>query len=215
MGPSWVPYLSPCTFHQCLTLFRNTLWSIKALITTPSYSFLDILHNARIWYLSGYLTQIPNMIKITQDCISDLKSWLTLTNSWNHAYYHHHHPKQTKPLSHHPLLPQSMSVNNATRQLYFICPWLWCHSWQYSEHHISSICTVTYLKLRRISSICHYLSIDATKILICSFVLRVSTIVTLLSLDFQILSLTNFKEFKMTQPISFFRLQDMTMFLPF
>ena len=41
----------------------------------------------------------------------------------------------------------------------------------YFEQHMSNICRIAYLELRRISSIRHYLSVDATKILICSFVL--------------------------------------------
>ena len=39
------------------------------------------------------------------------------------------------------------------------------------NQHISSVCRTCYLELRRISSIRHYLSEDATKTLICSFVL--------------------------------------------
>ena len=39
------------------------------------------------------------------------------------------------------------------------------------KQHVLSICRVAYLELRRISTICHYLSVDATKTLICAFVL--------------------------------------------
>ena len=37
--------------------------------------------------------------------------------------------------------------------------------------HISNICKTAYFELRRISSIRHYFSVDATKTLVCSFVL--------------------------------------------
>ena len=39
------------------------------------------------------------------------------------------------------------------------------------KKHISSVCKLAYLELRRISTIRHYLSTDATKTLICAFVL--------------------------------------------
>ena len=40
-----------------------------------------------------------------------------------------------------------------------------------SNSKISSICSICYLELRRISAICHYLSKDVTKKLLCAFVL--------------------------------------------
>ena len=39
------------------------------------------------------------------------------------------------------------------------------------REHISNICKTAYFELRRVSSIHHYLSVDATKTLVCSFVL--------------------------------------------
>ena len=39
------------------------------------------------------------------------------------------------------------------------------------QQHISDVCRTCYLELRRISTIRHYLSEDATKTLICVFVL--------------------------------------------
>ena len=39
------------------------------------------------------------------------------------------------------------------------------------KQHVLNICRVAYLELRRISTICHYLSADATRTLICAFVL--------------------------------------------
>ena len=38
------------------------------------------------------------------------------------------------------------------------------------QHHISNICRICYLELRRISAICHYLATDAIKTLICTFI---------------------------------------------
>ena len=40
----------------------------------------------------------------------------------------------------------------------------------FEQHNISNICKETYPELRRICSIRHYVSIDATKLLICSCV---------------------------------------------
>ena len=39
------------------------------------------------------------------------------------------------------------------------------------KQHVLNICRLAYLELRRISTIRHYLSVDATKTLICAFVL--------------------------------------------
>ena len=39
------------------------------------------------------------------------------------------------------------------------------------HQHIMNTCRAAYIKLRRISSICHFLSVDATKTLMCSLVL--------------------------------------------
>ena len=43
-------------------------------------------------------------------------------------------------------------------------------TWSFKQH-VLSICRVAYLELRRISTIRHYLSVDATKTLICAFFL--------------------------------------------
>ena len=69
--------------------------------------------------LFGYFTQIPNMIKITEDCIFDLKLWMTPTNSnWMmiklKSCFLHPKTTTTTKLQQPPLLLQSMSVNNAT-----------------------------------------------------------------------------------------------------
>ena len=39
------------------------------------------------------------------------------------------------------------------------------------QHHISTVCCICYLELRQISAICHYLSKDVTKKLLCMFIL--------------------------------------------
>ena len=51
------------------------------------------------------------------------------------------------------------------------------------KQHVSSICRISYLELRRISTIRHYLSDDATKTLISAFVLQESITVTLFLLE--------------------------------
>ena len=39
------------------------------------------------------------------------------------------------------------------------------------DSHVSNVCKSAYIELRRISSIRHYLTVDATKVLVCAFVL--------------------------------------------
>ena len=39
------------------------------------------------------------------------------------------------------------------------------------EKHVTSVCSTAYIEIRRISNIRHYLTIDATKTLLCAFVL--------------------------------------------
>ena len=83
-------------------------------------------------------------------------------------------PKKIKKiLEHHPLLPQFIPLNNAASKLSSSVRDLGVifDNTLSFEQHISNIYKITYLELRRISSIRQYLSIDATKIFISLFVL--------------------------------------------
>ena len=73
----------------------------------------------------------------------------------------------------HPSLPPSMQINQvnvpfspSVRSLGVVLDQTLSF-----KQHVLSICRVAYLELRRISTIRQYLSVDATKTLICAFVL--------------------------------------------
>ena len=72
----------------------------------------------------------------------------------------------------HPSLPPSMQINQvnvpfspSVRSLGVVLDQTLSF-----KQHVLSICRVAYLELRRISTIRQYLSVDATKTLICAFV---------------------------------------------
>ena len=73
----------------------------------------------------------------------------------------------------HPSLPQSVMINNTPISVSPCVRSLGVFLDQNLSFHnqISHICKVTYLELRRISSVRHFLSTEATKTLICAFVL--------------------------------------------
>ena len=73
----------------------------------------------------------------------------------------------------YPSLPPSMQINRVN-----ICFSPSVHSLGVIldqtlsfKQHVLNICRVAYLKLCRTCTICHYLFVDATKTLICAFVL--------------------------------------------
>ena len=78
-----------------------------------------------------------------------------------------------KKFYNHPTLPPSMQINQinisfspSVRSLSVI----FGQTLSFKQHVLNS-CGVAYLELCRISTICHYLSVDATKTLICVYVL--------------------------------------------
>jgi len=123
--------------------------------------------------LSGSVSEIPNLLSRLVNCISDLKSWMTANklklNDEKTEVMLVIPPK----LSQHPSLPKTMSINStditfstSVRDLGVILD----HSLSFQQQ-ISQICQSAYLEIRRISSIRHYLSIDATRTLVCSLIL--------------------------------------------
>ena len=63
---------------------------------------------------SGHLTQLPDMMKTTHDCISDLKSWMTTNKLQLNDDKTELMLVTPKKRQKHTLLPQSMSVCNVT-----------------------------------------------------------------------------------------------------
>ena len=80
-----------------------------------------------------------------------------------------------KTFNNHPSLPPSVQINNYQVDISFSPS---AHSLGVIlyqalsfKQHVLSICRLAYLELHRISTICHYLFVDATINLICAFVL--------------------------------------------
>ena len=126
------------------------------------------------WSESKLGCHLDQLISRIQDCITDLKTWmihnkLQLNDDKTELML-------TTPKKFHiyPSLPPSMQINRVN-----ICFSPSVHSLgvildqtlSFKQHVLSS-CTVSYLELRRISTIRHYLSVDAAKTLICSLKTR-------------------------------------------
>ena len=106
-----------------------------------------------------------------QDCISDVKTWMTAnklklnddkTESLLIASNRIHFPNP-HPVSIHIWnidIPLSSKAKN-----HRLCSNL------SMEKHVTNVCRSAYVEIRRISNIRHYLTTDATKTLICAFVL--------------------------------------------
>ena len=119
---------------------------------------------------SAPIAEIDSLISQAQDCIADLKNWMT-TNKLQLNDDKTELMFVTK--SNHPDLPSAVTINDCSvsistsvRSLGVILD----QSLSF-EKQVSNICKIAYLELRRISSVRHLLSTDATKTLICAFVL--------------------------------------------
>ena len=108
-----------------------------------------------------------------QDCISDVKTWMTAnkielnddkTESLLIASNRTHFPNPP-PISIHTGnadIPFSSQAKNLGVTL---------SSNLSMEKHVANVCRSAYVEIRRISNICHYLTTDATKTCVCAFVL--------------------------------------------
>jgi len=150
-------------------LYTHPVSEIVSFHTLSHHSFSD----DNQLYKSSHISQLPSIIHSTQACISDLKSWMT---------------------------NNKLQLNNDKTELIFICPSRLLSSDQIPSsvqldncsiipsqtvrnlgvtldqtlsfhQYVSSVCRVCYLELRRISSVRHLLSEEATKTLVCSFIL--------------------------------------------
>ena len=121
---------------------------------------------------SASIAEIDGLMTRTQECISDLKVWMTQNKL-------HLNDEKTelllaypKKFLNHPSLPTSLEIGNVTvpfsssvRSLgVTLDPTLSFHQ------HISNVCRSAYFELRKISSVRHLLSAEATTTLVCAFV---------------------------------------------
>ena len=145
---------------------------IPEIVSYHSFSHHSFSDDNQL-YKSGNVPQLSKIIHSTQSCVSDAKAWMT-----NHQLQLNDDKTEmiliaTKTILHSDSVQQYINPEgsdikfaNTIRNL-GVCldPTL---SFQ---QQISSICCICYLELRRISAICHHLSEDVTKKLLCAFVL--------------------------------------------
>ncbi len=124
-------------------------------------------------YRSAHISELPSIIDSTQSCISDLKAWMTinklqLNNDKTEMIFIG--PSRFLSSEH---IPASISLGSSTikpsesvRNLGVTLDQTLSF-----KKYVSSVCRICYLELRRISSVRHLLSVEATKTLVCSFVL--------------------------------------------
>ena len=110
--------------------------------------------------------QIDTSVQGMQDCISDVKTWMTsnklklnddkteclfIVSNWT-----------SLPNDHPTSILFSLQAKNMGVTF---------TNSRSMEKHLTKICRSAYIEIRRISNIHHYLTIDATKALLCAFVL--------------------------------------------
>jgi hypothetical protein len=116
---------------------------------------------------SAPIAEIDSLISRTQGCVTDLRDWMTtnklqLNDDKTELMFVTKQPN-------HPSLPSTVTINDCTvsvstsvRSLGVILD----QSLSF-EKQVSNICKIAYLELRRISSVRHLLSTDATKTHLC------------------------------------------------
>ena len=110
---------------------------------------------------SSCLDQLDTTISVKQECVSDVKSWMTLNRLQLNDGKTEAMFVMSKRAYTSGLIPQSMRIGDT--DVGFSCLSL--------HQQVTNTCTAAYIELRRISSICQYLTVDATKTLIPAFVL--------------------------------------------
>ena len=151
-------------------LYTKPLSSLITSFSVCNQSFADDtqLHH------SCPPTQLPSTIETVQDCTAAIKQWMTenklkLNDDKTEALL----VKSSRCTALDPSLT-SVKIGNAdipfvpcVRNLGFIVT-----AHELSLHnHVSNVCRSANLEIRRISSIRQYLSVEATKTLVCAFVL--------------------------------------------
>ena len=124
-------------------------------------------------YKSGHVLQLQDIIQSTQCCISDLKDWMTNSKLQLDKDKTDMILILPRQVLNNASLPSEICLNGSNIQLSQTVRNLavTLDRTLSFQQHISNVSHTCYLEHRRISTICHYLSEDATKTLICTFVL--------------------------------------------
>ena len=124
-------------------------------------------------YKSSHPTEVDATIHEVEKCISDVKTWMTCNKLQMNDDKTGAILITTQRLSHSHPLPQTINISNTNIKFSQSVQNLGVtlDSTLTLHQHAINICRAAYLELRRISSIRKYLSADATKTLVCSFVL--------------------------------------------
>ena len=122
-------------------------------------------------YITGPASEISSLVSSTQSCISQLKSWMTVNklklNEDKTEMILISSPKSNLTLpSSVDLNGCSVTISSSVRNLGVTFD----QSLSFRQH-VANVCRLCYLEIRRISSVRHFLSDDATKTLLCAFVL--------------------------------------------
>ena len=124
-------------------------------------------------YASGLLCDLPLIIQNTQSCVSELKDWMTQNKLKLNEDKSEMILITPPKLQNHISLPTSINLIDSTITLSQSARNLGVTLDQNLsfQQHVSNVCRICFLELRRISSIRHLLSEDTTKTLVCAFVL--------------------------------------------
>ena len=133
------------------------------------HSFAD---DTQMWNSSS-LDQLDTTISAMQECVSDVKSWMTLNRLQLNDGKTEATLVMSKRASTSELIPQSMRIGDTDVDFSDLDKNLGVtlDSSLSMHQQVTNTCTAAYIKLLRISSICQYLTVDATKTLISAFVL--------------------------------------------
>ena len=122
---------------------------------------------------SAPIADIDSLITRVQDCIADVKDWMTLNKLQLNDDKTELMLVSPSKYSKHPALPTSITLNSNEILIssHVRSLGVTIDKNLTLEQQVSNICKVAYLELRRISSVRHLLTIDATKTLVCALVL--------------------------------------------
>jgi hypothetical protein len=122
---------------------------------------------------SGRLDELPEVISKTQNCISDLKSWMSSNKLQLNEDKTDVMLVVPPSMRNDPSIPTSLTIGDTSIEFSTQVRNLgvtFDHTLSF-EQHVKNVCRNAYLELRKISAIRHFLTTDATKVLICSLVL--------------------------------------------
>ena len=173
-------------------LYTYPLFTIANTHLLSHHSFSD----DNQLYITGSASEISNLVSSTQSCISQLKSWMNVNklklNEDKTEMILISSPKSNLTL------PSSVDFNGCSIT---ISSSVRNHGFTFDQslsfrQHVANVCRLCYLEIHRISSVRHLLSDDATKTLLCAFVVSLWNTVMLCLLVLQNTSLKNSRKFR-------------------